>query len=120
MILHIRFFFLSEHAYHPFEALHQGIHLFTGIVQGKRGPHCTLNAQTVNQRLCTMMTRTYGYAQTVEQGPHIHGMDITHQETYHSIFLCSLSINAQSLYLLQLLGGIACERHLMMAYGFHT
>ena len=75
-----------EHLRNAFYACYKRINLFLGVVQGEACTNGSQDAITVHQRLSTVMTCTNGDAQAVEQGSHIHMMNITNQEADNGIF----------------------------------
>ena len=75
-----------EHLRNAFYACYKRINLLLGVVQGEARTNGSQNAIAVHQRLSTMMACTNGDAQAVEQGSHIHVMNITNQEADNGIF----------------------------------
>ena len=55
-------FLVSKHVSHSFDACHQGIHFFMGVVDAKRG------------------TEGAFYAEAIEQGTHVEVVDVANEE----------------------------------------
>ena len=98
------------------DASHEGVDLLLGIVEGKRGANGARDAQTIHQRLSTVMTCAHSDAQTVEQRSHIQVVDITDVETHDRIFLrCILrAVDLHAFDGLELLHAVAGELMLML------
>ena len=73
-------FLVSKHVSHSFDACHQGIHFFMGVVDAKGGTEGAFYAEAMHQGLSTMVARADGYAEAIEQGAHVEVVDVANEE----------------------------------------
>ena len=75
----------SEHTAHTCDAIHKGVYLVLGVIEGERGSHHALHAEVLHHGLGAVMTSAHGYAEAVEECAHVEVVYVAHEERHHSI-----------------------------------
>ena len=70
----------SEHLHDAEDAFIELIDLFARIIEGEGSAYSAADAETGHDRLCTMVPRAYGDAESVEQRAHIEVVDAVYKE----------------------------------------
>ena len=91
-----------------------GIHIWDCLL------YTSENAVALHQRLSAMMTGTYSDTQTVEQGSHIHVMNITNQEADNGIFALLFTKKSDSIDGSHLLHTVVSELLLVLGNVIHA
>src|SRR5690606_3988396 len=95
-----------EHLFHLPYAGYQCIDIGSGVVQGEGGAHRTGYPKSAHERLRAVVASPHGDAETVQDGAGIVGMHVIHEEGHHRGLVGGLTVESDSVYLAQLLGGI--------------
>ena len=81
-----------EHLHDTTQACHEGIDLLTRIIKGEGGTHSAEYAKPIHEWLGTVVARTDGYAELVEQRAEVGMMDVANIEGDDGIGRHALSV----------------------------
>ena len=109
-----------EHARDALDALCQTVYLFTGVVEAEGGAHGAEDAQVVDEGLGAVVAGAHGDAQAVEQGAHVHGVDVADEEADDGVLAVGGSEDAHAGYGAETVHGIAGEAVLVGADVVHA
>jgi hypothetical protein len=88
---------LQHHFLHPANARYEPVHFVSGVINGKRRPRSSGNAEALHERLAAVVTRANGNTLLIQNNARILVVYAIHDPRYHPYFVFCLPNDAQTI-----------------------